>query len=82
MLKTIKDATLNGSSVIDGVVAATFYGSMGENEYVNMSVADMNAYMTNIQTVMQDQQEFMTEYQKMKEVIAPQLNTVEEKVEE
>lgn len=64
---------LDGSSIIDGVVAATFYGSIGENEYVNMSVADMNTYMANIQTVMQDQQEFMKEYQKMKEVVTPTL---------
>lgn len=80
MLKMTKNATLNGSSIIDGVVAATFYGSMGENEYVNMSVGDMNVYMNNIQTIIQDQQEFMAEYQKMKEAIAPQL--AEEKVVE
>lgn len=38
-----------------------------------MSLGDMDTYMANTSEVIKDQQEFMTEYQKLKDTIAPQL---------
>lgn len=73
MLTTQKNASISGTSTIDGVVAANFYGSVGNNTYMNMSLGDMDTYMANTSEVMKDQQEFMAEYQKLKDTIAPQL---------
>lgn len=75
MLAIQKSASLSGTSMIDGVVAANFYGTVGDNEHMNMNMGDMDTYMANMTEVMKDQQDFMAEYKKLKDIIAPQLQS-------
>ncbi len=66
MLKVNRSITLNGTSEIDGAIAAYFHGTIGEesqnNDNINMTIADKSLYDANKQQVQADFAEFCTEF--------------------
>lgn len=75
MLKISKSAIVSGQSIIDDIEVASFYGTIGDDEYVNMNMVNVDAYMNNTDEVSNDQQEFMKRYQELKNEISPRLQT-------
>lgn len=66
MLKTTKNATLTGRSVINGKEVCYMSASVGDNNYFNSNISDFELYMSNMTEVMQDMQNFSKELEKLK----------------
>lgn len=66
MLKTTKNATLTGRSVINGQEVCYMSASVGDNNYFNSNISDFELYMSNMTEVMQDMQNFSKELEKLK----------------
>lgn len=66
MLETYKNATINGVSRINGKVACSMYGSVGDNNSVSTSIQDFELYSGHFEEVMADMQEFNNKYKELK----------------
>lgn len=66
MLKTTKNATLTGRSIINGEEVYYMSASVGDNNYFNSNVSNFELYMNHMSEVMEDMRSFSKELEQLK----------------